>query len=264
MELEANETVLVDRRDGVVSVTLNRPHRKNALTGAMVERLHALLEDVERRPEDRVLVLTGAGGAFCSGADLSDADSPAQGDAPTALRRVRQVGDLALALHRLRKPTIAKVDGVAVGAGLGLALGCDLVVASDRARLSMIFVRRGLSPDTGTAWLVPRLVGMVRAKELALLGDLVGAETAREIGLVGRVVPVADLDATVAELALRLADGPALALSLTKELLDAAWAAPLDVVLEREAQAQAINLAGPDAAEALRAFVERREPRFRP
>lgn len=263
METGSEGTLLVTRSDGVVTVTFNRPRRKNALTMGMLDGLRAVLNEVEDRAEDRVLVLTGAGGDFCSGADLADQDSPAQGDAGAALTRVRRVGDMALSLHRLRVPTIAKVDGVAVGAGLGLALGCDLVVASARARLSMIFVRRGLSPDNGTSWLLPRLVGMARAKELAFLGDILDAPAAHALGLISRVVPVEDLDATVDELAARLADGPAVALSLTKRLLDTAWTASLDDALEHEAQAQAVNLAGPDTAEAIRAFVEKREPRFR-
>jgi enoyl-CoA hydratase/carnithine racemase len=261
--MDPTGTLQVARRDGVVTVTLNRPHRKNALTSRMIDDLHTLFADVQRRTEDRVLVLTGAGGEFCSGADLSDPDSPAQGEPGAALTRVRHVGDLALMLHRLRLPTIAKVDGVAVGAGLGLALGCDLVVASERARLSMIFARRALSPDNGTSWLLPRLVGMARAKELAFFGDMVGASRALELGLVGRVVPVDELDRTVEELAARLADGPSLALSLTKKLLDDAWTSSLDDALEHEAQAQAVNLAGADTAEAIRAFLDKREPRFR-
>lgn len=261
--MEPTGTLLVARRDGVVTITLNRPHRKNALTSRMIEDLRLLLEEVDRRPGDRVLVLTGAGGEFCSGADLADPDSPAQGAPGTALTRVRRVGDVALALHRLRIPTVAKVDGVAVGAGLGLALGCDLVVATERARLSMIFVRRALSPDNGTSWLLPRLVGMARAKELAFLGEMVDAATAEEMGLVGRVVPVDALDATVDGLAGRLAAGPSQALALTKQLLGNAWTASLDDALEHEAQAQALNLAGPDTAEALRAFLDKREPRFR-
>ena len=261
--MDPTGTLLVTRHDGVVTVTFNRPHRKNALTTRMIESLGVVLAEVGGRREDRVLVLTGAGGAFCSGADLADPDSPAQGDTGSALTRVRRVGDVALALHRLRKPTIAKVDGVAVGAGLGLALGCDLVVASEHARLSVIFVRRGLSPDSGTSWLLPRLVGMARAKELAFLGDILDAATARELGLVGRVVPVETLDATVDELAARLADGPAMALSLTKQLLGNAWTSSLDDALEHEAQAQAVNLAGPDTTEAFRAFLDKREPRFR-
>lgn len=263
MDDHSTDTLLVARAGGVVTITLNRPHRKNALTARMVGGLRACLEEVGRRSDDRVLVLTGAGGEFCSGADLSDPDSPAQGDSSSALTRVRRVGELAQVLHRLPVPTIAKVDGVAVGAGLGLALGCDLVVASERARLSMIFVRRGLSPDNGTSWLLPRLVGMARAKELAFLGDMLDAASAKELGLVGRVVALDSLDATVEELAVRLANGPAMALSLTKRLLDDAWTTSLEGALEHEAQAQAVNLAGPDTAEALRAFVEKREPRFR-
>jgi enoyl-CoA hydratase/carnithine racemase len=261
--MDPTATLLVARRRGVVTLTLNRPHRKNALTSRMIDDLCAALADVERRTEDRVLVLTGAGGEFCSGADLSDPESPALAHAGTALTRVRRVGDMALMLQRLRMPTIAKVDGVAVGAGLGLALGCDLVVASERARLSMIFVRRALSPDNGTSWLLPRLVGMARAKEVAFLGDMLDAPTAKELGLVGRVVPADALDATVEELAERLADGPALALSLTKKLLGDAWTSSLEDALEHEAQAQALNLAGPDTAEAIRAFLDKREPCFR-
>jgi enoyl-CoA hydratase/carnithine racemase len=261
--MDSTTTLLVARRDGVVTLTFNRPHRKNALTARMIDDVGAVLADVERQTQDRVLVLTGAGGDFCSGADLSDPDSPASADAGSALTRVRRVGDIALALHRLRVPTIAKVDGVAVGAGLGLALGCDLVVASERARLSTIFVRRALSPDNGTSWLLPRLVGLARAKELAFLGDMIDAATAKEIGLVGRVVPVDALDGAVDELATRLADGPSLALSLTKKLLDDAWTTSLEDALEHEAQAQALNLAGPDTAEAMRAFLDKRAPRFR-
>ncbi len=262
--VDQTSTMFVTRRDGVVTVTFNRPHRKNALTARMLEDLGSVLSDVERRTEDRVLVLTGAGGAFCSGADLAGPDSPASGPAGSALTRVRRVGEIAMMLHRLRMPTIAKVDGVAVGAGLGLALGCDLVVASERACLSTIFVRRALSPDSGISWLLPRLVGVARAKELTFFGDMLDAATARDLGLVGRVVPVEDLDATVDELAARLAGGPSLALSLTKKLLDDAWTSSLDAALEHEAQAQALNLAGPDTAEALRAFLDKREPRFRP
>lgn len=258
------ETLVVERDGGVVTVTLNRPHRKNALTRTMVDALTAELQEIARRRDDRVLVLTGAGGEFCSGADLSDADGPAQGATGTALTRVRRVGDLALALHGLRKPSIAKVDGVAVGAGLGLALGCDLVVASERSRFCMIFVRRALSPDAGTSWLLPRLVGMARAKELTLLGDMLDATTAHGLGLITRVVPVAELDRTVSGVAERLASGPSLALSLTKQLLDASWCASLADAVEHEAQCQAVNLSGDDTKEAFAAFLEKREPRFAP
>ena len=256
------ETVSVERAGGVVTVTLNRPERKNALTAEMIEELRVTFDTVARRTEDRVLVLTGAGGDFCSGADLSDTARPSAGDPASALEGVRRVADLALSLHRLAKPTIAKVDGVAVGAGLGLAIACDLVVASGRARLSMIFVRRALSPDCGTSWLLPRLVGTAKAKELAFFGDVVDAETAMRIGLVNRVVASADLDAAVTHWAVTLAEGASLALSTTKVLLDAAWSASFAEALEHEADCQAANLAGADVREAVAAFLEKRAPRF--
>lgn len=256
------ESVVVERASGVVTVTMNRPERKNALTSAMIQELRSTFDGVARNDEDRVLVLTGAGGEFCAGADLSDADGPAVGDPLRALEGVRRVGEMALSLHRLGKPTIAKVDGVAVGAGLGLAIACDLVVASDRARLSMIFVRRALSADSGTSWLLPRLVGAAKAKELAYLAEIIDAEDALRVGLVNRVVPHEDLNDAVADWALRLAEGPALALSTTKSLLDAAWSSSIAEALEHEAACQAVNLAGHDVQEAIAAFLEKRSPRF--
>ena len=137
------ETLIVERQGGVVTVTMNRPERKNAANAVMLLELPAIFEEIEANAADRVMVLTGAGGAFCSGADLGDPNGPASDTSRSPLARMRRLGDVALALYRLTKPTIAKVDGHAVGAGLSLALGCDLVVCSDRAKLSMIFSRRG-------------------------------------------------------------------------------------------------------------------------
>ena len=203
------ETLIVERKDGVVTVTMNRPERKNAANGKMLTELRAIFEEVEDNPDDRVMVLTGAGGAFCSGADLSDPSGPATDPTRSGLSRMRRLGDVALALHHVTKPTIAKVDGFAVGAGLSLALGCDLVVCSDRARLSMIFAKRGLSLDNGASWLLPRLVGLARAKEIALFGGMWSGEEAAAIGLVNRALPVDELDAFVDGWATTLAGGPA-------------------------------------------------------
>ena len=183
------ETLIVERKDGVVTVTMNRPERKNAANGKMLTELRATFEEVEDNPDDRVMVLTGAGGAFCSGADLSDPSGPATDPTRSGLSRMRRLGDVALALHHVSKPTIAKVDGFAVGAGLSLALGCDLVVCSDRAKLSMIFAKRGLALDNGASWLLPRLVGLARAKEIALFGGMWSGEEAAAIGLVNRALP---------------------------------------------------------------------------
>jgi enoyl-CoA hydratase/carnithine racemase len=208
------------------------------------------------------MVLTGAGGAFCSGADLGDPNGPASDTSRSPLARMRRLGDVALALYRLTKPTIAKVDGHAVGAGLSLALGCDLVVCSDRAKLSMIFSRRGLSLDNGASYLLPRLVGMARAKEIALFGGMYSGEEALAIGLVNRVVPAADLDAFVDQWAATLAAGPPLALSMTKTLLQASGHSSMEEAVENEARCQAVNFASEDTNEALAAFTEKREPTY--
>src|SRR5688572_3194657 len=180
------ESLEVPEADGVVTVTLNRPERKNAINGKMWENLLATFRSAAVDDAVRVVVLTGAGGAFCSGADLSPGG---RGDDKHQLGRMRDVADVCLALHHLPKPTIAKVGGVAAGAGCNMALGCDLVVASDEARFSEIFARRGLSIDFGGSWLLPRLVGLHKAKELALFADIISAKEAEEVGLVNRVVP---------------------------------------------------------------------------
>ncbi len=173
------------------------------------------------------------------------------------------MADIALALHRIPKPVIAKVNGVAVGAGMNLALGCDLIIASDNARFSEIFARRGLSIDFGGSWLLPRLIGMHRAKELAFFADIISAKEAAELGLVNRVLPASQLDAFVADWADRLAAGPPLALSMTKRLLTNSFTTTMDEALEAEGLAQSVNTATEDTAEAIRAFLEKREPRFK-
>jgi len=256
------ETLIVERKDGVVTVTMNRPERKNAANGKMLTELRATFEEVEDNPDDRCMVLTGAGGAFCSGADLSDPSGPATDPTRSGLARMRRLGDVALALHHVTTPTIAKVDGVAVGAGLSLALGCDLVVCSDRAKLSMIFSKRGLALDNGASWLLPRLVGLARAKEIALFGGMWSGEEAAAMGLVNRVLPADEVDAFVDDWAQTLAAGPPLALSMTKTLLHASSLASMEQAVEDEARCQALNFSTKDTAEALAAFIEKRQPAF--
>jgi enoyl-CoA hydratase/carnithine racemase len=256
------ETLIVERKDGVVTVTMNRPERKNAANGKMLTELRATFEEVEDNPDDRVMVLTGAGGAFCSGADLSDPSGPATDPTRAGLSRMRRLGDVALALHHVSKPTIAKVDGFAVGAGLSLALGCDLVVCSDRAKLSMIFAKRGLALDNGASWLLPRLVGLARAKEIALFGGMWSGEEAAAMGLVNRALPLDEVDGFVDEWARTLAGGPPLALSMTKTLLHASSMASMEQAVEDEARCQALNFSTKDTQEAMAAFAEKREPVF--
>ena len=253
--------ILATRRDGVVTITLNRPARKNAIETPMWTELLELLKEISRRPDDRAVVITGAGDSFCSGAAFGPAEIEAyrQGH---MLEIMHLVGDVALALHRLPKPTIARVNGAAVGAGANLALACDIIVASDTAVFYEIFVRLGLAVDFGGTWLLPRLVGLHRAKELALLGDKISAQHAADIGLVNRVVPSAELDAVVDNWARRLADGPPLALALTKRMLNDSFGLSLDEALEGEARSQHITFSSRDLTEGLAAFADRRAPRF--
>lgn len=251
--------ILVERSDaGVVTLTLNRPHVKNAISAGMWEELRRVLQEVTQNEADRVLVITGAGGDFCTGADLGGVLIDAH-----PLHGMQPVSAAAIALHEVSKPVIAKVRGAAVGAGMNLALGCDLIVASENARFSEIFSRRALSVDFGGTWLLPRLVGLHKAKELAFFGDLLSARDAHELGLVNRVVADGELDAFVADWASRLANGPPIALQMTKRMLTNASSLSLAEALGWEATAQAVNFASRDTREGVTAFLEKRPPVFR-
>ncbi len=253
------ESITVERSDGVVTITLRRPEKKNAADAAMWNELLAEFRAIAGNADDRAVVITGAGGNFCSGADLWQAGD---GPRPHQLSAMRHISDVCLALHRIPQPTVAKVRGVAVGAGLNMALSCDLIVASDDARFSEIFARRGLSLDFGGSWLLPRLIGMHRAKELALLGEIIDARQAADMGLVNRVLPDADLDAFVDDWATRLAAGPPIALAMSKRLLNNSMHVTLEEALDDEGLSQTVNFGTSDTVEAIRAFVEKRDPVF--
>jgi 2-(1,2-epoxy-1,2-dihydrophenyl)acetyl-CoA isomerase len=167
------------------------------------------------------------------------------------------------ALHNIMVPVIAKVNGVAAGAGMNMALACDLIVAGDRARFSEIFAKRGLTVDFGGTWVLPRLVGLHKAKELAFFADIISAEEAADIGLVNKVVPHDDLDAAVADWADRLAAGPPIALAMTKRLLTLNATVDRPTALEGEGMAQTVNFSTEDTREAVTAFIEKREPEFK-
>ena len=246
---------------GVATVTINRPQRKNAVTGEMWGQLAETFRSLSADSEVRCVIITGAGGEFCSGADLSA--RTASGKPVHQLTAMRMVNDAALSLHRMPQPTIAKVRGVAVGAGCNMAFGCDLVVASDTARFSEIFSKRGLSVDFGGTWLLPRRVGMHRAKELAFFADIISAADARELGLVNRVLPDTELDAFVDGWAKRLAAGPPIALSLTKRMLNNSLNVTMEEALDDEGAAQTVNFGTKDTMEAMRAFIEKRDPQFK-
>ena len=254
------DELLVERSGGVVTVTLNRPQKKNAVTPPMWDELARIWDDIARHPRrDRAVVVTGAGDEFCSGADLW---LPRGEEPPHQLTAMRAVSAAIQGLHDLPQPTIAKVPGVAAGAGCSMALCCDLIVASDRARFSEIFAKRGLAVDGGSSWLLPRLVGLHRAKELAFFADIISAQDADAIGLVNRVVPHDELDAFVDDWATRLAGGPPIALSLTKRMLNNSSQVTLQQALEDEARSQSITIGSKDTAEAISAFAEKRDPTF--
>jgi enoyl-CoA hydratase/carnithine racemase len=260
------ETLIVERADGVVTVALNRPEKKNAINGPMWRELIEVFDEVADTPSDRVLVITGAGDGFCSGADLSPGDNPdlerQDGGIGSTYRQMRVVGRAALRLHHLPQPSIAAVNGVAAGAGLNLALGCDLIVASERARFSEIFSKRGLNVDFGGSWVLPRLVGLHKAKELVFFADVIEADEAERIGIVNRVVPADDLAKVVGEMATRLAALPPVQLAISKRLLNQSFQVSMADALEFEDTAQSMNFASKDTAEAMVAFLQKREPKF--
>jgi len=262
MDLKA---VIVERDEqGIVTITLNRPEKKNALSVNMTLELTQVLSEIADDREIRVVVLTGAGDAFTSGADLTpDKGEPSfGGGVGNALLGMRRLGRLVVRLHELPQPTIAAVNGVAVGAGCNLALGCDLIIAADTARFSEIFAKRGLSIDGGGSWLLPRLVGLHKAKELAFLADIISAEEAERVGIVNRVVSAGDLQKVVADLAQRIAAQPPIQLSITKKMLNQSFSVSMADAVEFEDVAQTVAFSSQDSKEAMRAFIEKRDPRF--
>lgn len=255
------KTVLYAVKSGVATITLHRPEVYNALNAQLHADLLAALRAAERDEAVRAVVITGHGKAFSSGQDLRE--FPAEGAAAVIDERLRQsYNPLVMKLRSLPKPAIAAINGVAAGAGLSLALACDLRVAADDARLVVAFARIGLIPDCGMSYTLPRLIGPARAFELAARGGEVDAPTALAWGLVNRVVPAAELAAAAQALGEELARGPALAISLIKRSLAFSEGATLEEALEYEAQAQAAAASHPDFAEGVAAFREKREARF--
>lgn len=270
-ERPLEELVRCEVADGIARITIDREDAHNALTWEMRDRLGDLFEQLSEDLAVRVVVLTGTGRSFCAGADLR---KPQPGVARPEDAPARAVGDVTRLLQRgwqrltstvlaCDKPVIAELNGVAAGGGAQLALACDLVVASHEASLVEVFVDRGIVPDAGAAWLVTRLVGPQRAKELFFLGDKVRGEDLERLGLANRVVAAPDLRVAVDELAGRLAAAPTQAIAVTKRLVNRAFESDLSTALLDEAVGQELVQGTHDAAEGVRAFVERRSPDFR-
>ncbi|MFB6630135.1 enoyl-CoA hydratase/isomerase family protein [Streptomyces sp. NPDC056362] len=255
--------VLHTVENGVSWITLNRPEVMNAVTWDQRERIIALLAEASADPDVRCVVVTATGRGFCAGADLRGAPSTGDRVAGDVARMIRLGAQRFIgAVMDCEKPVIAAVNGTAAGIGAHLALACDLVLAADSARFIEAFVRRGLVPDGGGAYLLPRLIGPRRAKELMFFGDAVGAAEAREMGLVNRVVPADELTKTARDWAERLAQGPTRALTLTKQLVNASLDTDRSTAFAAEATAQEINMTTRDAQEGVTSFVERREARY--
>jgi 2-(1,2-epoxy-1,2-dihydrophenyl)acetyl-CoA isomerase len=254
---------LLTEDDGEIRrLTIDRPDRKNAVPPDGWAVLRDAFIDFEKS-DVRVLIVTGADGDFCAGADLVRGESATRESVTDRHRRMKIVGEAATALHRVTKPTIAAVDGVAVGAGMNLALGCDVAVASTRARFSEIFVRRGLTVDFGGTWLLPRIVGLQRAKELALSGRIVEAEEALRLGLVIEIVSSDELAARARKLAENFLLGAPLAQMFAKQGLNASFESSFSDSLSWEGQSQVIALGSADSAEGIEAFVNKRTPNWR-
>lgn len=250
--------------NGVATITLNRPERLNALTFEVYRELTDTFAALRTETDVRVVVITGAGRAFCSGGDVHDIIGELfNRDMEGLLEFTRMTCELVRNIRALRKPVIASLNGTTAGAGACIALASDIRIASEDAKIAFLFVKVGLSgADMGAAYLLPRVVGLAKATELLYTGDFISAQEAERIGLYNRVVPGDQLAETVRELAERLAQGPAFALAKTKELLDREANVSLDTALECEAQAQAICMQHPDYREAYEAFVAKRTPQF--
>ncbi|MFD9881697.1 enoyl-CoA hydratase/isomerase family protein [Streptomyces alboflavus] len=253
--------------NGVSWITLNRPEVLNAITAEQRDHLITLFEEATSTPSIRAVVLTATGKGFCTGADLRGPGTPppdterTAGDISRTLRQGAQ--RLITSILDCEKPVLAAVNGTAAGLGAHLALACDLVLAAESARFIEIFVRRGLVPDGAGAYLLPRLIGPQRTKELMFFGDALPATEAERLGLVNRVVPDADLEKTAQSWADRLATSPTRSLALTKQLVNASLDTDRAAALAAEAAAQEINMASADAREGVAAFVERRGAVFR-
>lgn len=270
------DKVLLDEADGILTITLSNPDVRNALTPDMMDGLIGALRDAARNPSIRVVILTGDGDMFCSGADvralgkanLADpmarrfGDDPAWAEIEMRGDRIQQSAYSSYLLRTLPKPTISMIRGAAAGAGLGLALAPDFRFASDDAFFTTAFAKLGASGDFGAAWFLQRLVGSTKAKELLFLSDRVTAGEALDLGLVDRVYSADDLAEATRAFALKLAKGAPLAYRLIKENVALAEVTPLGPYLETESRNMARTLRSNDAAEGIQAFKERRSPNF--
>ena len=258
------KSFLYTEADGVGTITLNRPERYNALTFEVYAELGAFFKQLATRDEVRVIVITGAGKAFCSGGDVEDIIGELfSRDSRGLLDFTRMTGDVVRAIRTCRKPVIGALNGTTCGAGAAIALACDFRIASTYAKCAFLFTKVGLSgADMGACFLLPRVVGMTKATELLMLGDFIDAAECERIGLYNEVLEPDQLMQRVKALAEKLCKGPQFGLSVTKDMLNRALNFDLETALEEEAKAQAICMEHPDFRESFDAWTEKREPKF--
>jgi len=255
------ETILYEKKDRVVTITLNRPEVLNAFVPTMGAELIQAFHQAEDDEDVGCVVLTGAGRGFCSGADVREFQANIERGTPRSALPASEESGCQL-MFNLKKPIIAAVNGPAVGIGFTVTLPCDIRIASERARFGPVFVRVGLIPEFGSTFLLPRLVGLAKAKELTLLGRIIEAQEALDIGLVSRVVPHEELMAETMSLATALAQGPTPTLGMVKEALHRGLVSDLAGAEALELRLLDICRRSPEHAEGVRAFLEKREPRF--
>ncbi len=259
----STDELIVDRCDGVLTLTLNRPERLNAISGPMLAALSAELDRANIDPEVRVVVLTGTGRGFCAGLDLK---ARAEGDdmsGATDLRLFDLHNTPPLVLHRMDKPVVCALNGPAAGYGMDMALGCDIRIASDRAKLGAVFVRRGVLPESGGTWYLPRLVGWAKAAEIAFMGDVLDAERSLELGLVNRVVPHDDLMEEAGAVAARIASNAPYSVQATKRMMRLGMDETFETAVDHTYLQLRPMFTSEDFREGMTAFLERRDPEFK-
>jgi len=259
------KSFLYEQRDGIAKILLNRPERLNAMTFEVYRELTDFFAKLRDQKDVRVVVITGAGRAFCSGGDVRDIIGELQGsDAEGLMDFTRLTCELIHNMRALPKPIIASINGTTAGAGACIALASDIRIAAEEAKIAFIFVKVGLAgTDMGATYLLPRVVGLAKATELLMTGDFISAQEAETIGLYNRVVPRDQLETATREFAAKLARGPALGLAKTKEMLNREMHMGFESALEAEAVAQALCMQHPDFEEAHAAFIEKREAKFK-
>jgi len=260
----AFETILLEKKEGIGILTLNRPERLNAFNEKMEAEFVQAIQEVSLDDEVRVLVVTGAGKAFCAGADVGRMSGESKPKGAEEWRRgFRNIQGIILGLQRLEKPTLAMVNGAAVGGGFDLACACDLRTGSEYARFMVAFTRIGLFPGWGGTWLYARIIGIPKAAELLFTGDFLEAKEAERLGLLNKLVPASELEKETMSLARRIANGPPIALRLAKMQLYKGLGMDLETAMQMAAACETITLTSQDHKEGVAAFQEKRPPKYK-